>query len=134
MYQDMVDRLQQVTDERSVAYADVYPGGKSGLLVRRVKTIGSGSKTTEVEEYVFDRAILSERREYLKQAAIEAGDWEDKQAHRIVQPTEDLSDRTTEELFAEQAILNEAIDKIEAMRAGNKPLEIAGSCSEVEET
>src|SRR4051794_18981617 len=111
----MVDRLQQVTYERSVAYADAQPGGTSGLLVRRLKTIGSGSKTIEVEEYVFDRAVVSETREYLKQAAIETGDWEDKQANRIVQPTEDLSDRTTEELFAEQAILNEAIENIEAM-------------------
>jgi hypothetical protein len=54
------------------------PGGTTGLLVRRVKIIGSGENAREVEEYEVDTALLKELRELEKQAAIEAGQWTTK--------------------------------------------------------
>ncbi len=54
------------------------PGGTTGLLVRRVKSIGSGENAQVIEEYEVDRGLLAELRELEKQAAIEAGQWTSK--------------------------------------------------------
>jgi hypothetical protein len=51
------------------------PGGRTGLLVRRVKVIGSGDNAREVCEYEVDTGLLKELRELEKQAAVEAGQW-----------------------------------------------------------
>jgi hypothetical protein len=67
---DDFERTQKVINGRAKAHFDV-PGGESGLLVRRIRHSG--------EEYVFDAAVLRERREYMKQAAIELGEWIEKQ-------------------------------------------------------
>jgi hypothetical protein len=45
------------------------------LLVRTVRTIGRGKNATRIEEYKFDRAVVTEICKCLKQAAIESGDW-----------------------------------------------------------
>lgn len=132
--QDNLDRLRMIVDERAEAYKDVKPGGRSGLLVRTVRTVGAGKNAREIEEYAIDKVALSEMREHLRHAAIELGEWaEDAPPPALPEPDADLADRTTEELFAEQAILNKAIEEIEAMRAGRKPLEIEGSVTQVEE-
>ncbi len=52
------------------------PGGDTGLLVRRIKSIGSGDNAREVEEFELDAVLLRERRELAKQAAIETGQWD----------------------------------------------------------
>jgi hypothetical protein len=67
---DDFNRTQQVIDARAEAHAHV-PGGASGLLVRRVRHFG--------EEYVVDAALMRERREISKHAAIELGEWVEKQ-------------------------------------------------------
>ncbi len=53
------------------------PGGDTGLLVRRIKSIGSGDNAREVEEFELDAVLLRERLELAKQAAIETGQWDE---------------------------------------------------------
>ena len=49
-------------------------GGGEGAL-------SSGSRVVEVAEYAVDVALLREIREHEKQAAIELGQWTEKQEH-----------------------------------------------------
>lgn len=51
------------------------PGGDTGLLVRKVKKIGSGDDAEIVNEYAVDTGLLAELREHEKQAAQELGQW-----------------------------------------------------------
>ena len=134
--QDVVDRIRALIDERAAAYSDVKPGGATGLLMRTVRTIGTGKRATRIEKYTFDKAVAMEVREYLKQAAIETGQWEEKQSHRLEKPEHaDLRGMTAEELCIERDILlraqAEAKARIEALRA-TKQIEAApGTVEEV---
>jgi hypothetical protein len=84
-YDERWRELQRVIAERAAApEMQSVPGGKTGLLVRRVKVIGSGEGAREVEEYEVDTALLKELRELEKQAAVEAGQWSTKQEVRGV--------------------------------------------------
>lgn len=65
-------RLHQVIAERGAAMRGV-PGGSTGLLVRRVKSVGTGPQQQIVEEYEVDGTLLREAREHEKAAAIELG-------------------------------------------------------------
>lgn len=56
------------------------PGGETGLLVRRKKIIGSGENAQSIDEYQADMAVIKEYRELLKQAAIELGEWTERQS------------------------------------------------------
>lgn len=71
--------LQRVVDERAVdpLYAS-EPGGGTGLLVRRVKRIGSGKNAREFVEFAVDVRLLTELRRLEKQAAQELGQWKNK--------------------------------------------------------
>lgn len=135
---EIVDKLERVVNPRNTQQVQAVHFVRQEIADRQYRLTVLQEFITVLRAHAVDEdgrpvtSIMREARECLKHAAIEVGDWEDKQAHRIVQPGEDLSNRTPEELFAEQIILNEAIAKIEALRDGNKPLEIAGSCSEVE--
>lgn len=68
-------RMRRVVDERAADpdMADV-PGGKTGLLVRTYRSIGSGPFAERVEEYAVDIGLLKEFREHEEQAAREIGD------------------------------------------------------------
>lgn len=77
--EDRSKRLDLVMTERAAEMTDV-PGGKSGLLVRRLKSIGSGESAQVVEEYELDRTLLAEAREHEKQAAMELGQWQEGSA------------------------------------------------------
>lgn len=74
--QDRHDRLNIVMSERAEDMADA-PGGKSGLLARKRKMIGSGPLAREVVEYELDTGLLSEFREHEKQVAQELGQWQE---------------------------------------------------------
>ena len=119
MYQDVVDRILALLDERAVAYRDLAPGGATGLLVRRVRMIGTGNNARCIEEYRFDRAVLVELRKYLKQAAIEVGEGRGEQKpEQIPQaPQNEYEQMTPEELYAEREILLRAKAEIDALRA-----------------
>ena len=73
---DRARRMDIVMEDRAKDM-DGVPGGTSGLLVRRLKSIGSGDSAQVVEEYEVDRALLAEFREHEKQAAIELGQWQE---------------------------------------------------------
>ncbi len=54
------------------------PGGKTGLIVRQIKAVGSGAGMKIVPEYVLDTGLLKELRAHEQQAAGELqsrGDW-----------------------------------------------------------
>lgn len=74
---DVVERIKQVFAARAEDCASV-PGGATGLLTRQIKLLGRGDNAREVEEYRVDTGTLRELREYLKQAAIEVGEWAEK--------------------------------------------------------
>jgi hypothetical protein len=71
--------MRQVIAERAAdpSMQDV-PGGKSGLLTREIKSVGSGGNAREVEVYRVDTALLKELREHERQAAEELGQWVDR--------------------------------------------------------
>ena len=71
--------LRAVIDERAADPAmQNVPGGKTGLLVRQRKVIGTGSNAQTIEEYVVDVATLRELRGLEQQAAQEMGQWTEK--------------------------------------------------------
>jgi hypothetical protein len=70
------DLMQQVITERGAdASLEGVPGGKTGLLVRQVKSIGFGENNQTVEEYAVDTGLLRELRAHEQQAAEELGQW-----------------------------------------------------------
>jgi hypothetical protein len=77
--QDLHERRQlllQIVAERAADPSRAgVPGGRTGLLVRQVKQIGSGAAAREVEEYELDAALLRELRAHEEQAARELGQW-----------------------------------------------------------
>lgn len=77
--QDRHNRLNVIMTERADDM-QTAPGGKSGLLVRQLKQIGSGESAQVVEEYKLDTGLLSEFREHEKQMAIELGQWAESTA------------------------------------------------------
>ncbi len=77
-YDQRREELLRVVRERAAdpAMAGV-PGGGTGLLVRTVKVVGSGENAERVEEFKVDVGLLRELRELERQAAVEAGDWQE---------------------------------------------------------
>ena len=71
--------MNQLIEERAVApeMQDV-PGGKTGLLVRDRKTIGSGESAEVIDVFRVDVGLLRSLLEIEKQAAIETGQWTEK--------------------------------------------------------
>jgi hypothetical protein len=77
--QDRWERMQRVITERAASpqMQDV-PGGRTGLLVHNVKSIGGGVHAERVDLYELDAALLKELRDHEKQAAQELGQWTEK--------------------------------------------------------
>jgi hypothetical protein len=71
--------MNRVIDERASSddMQDV-PGGKTGLMVHNVKSIGAGPLAERVDLYEVDTGLLRELREHEKQAAQELGQWTEK--------------------------------------------------------
>jgi hypothetical protein len=84
---DRWNRLRQVIAARAADPDHAKaPGGDTGLLVRKLKQIGSGESARTVEEYEVDAALLREAREHEKQAAQELGQWnEETPGGKVVQ-------------------------------------------------
>jgi hypothetical protein len=72
---DICQRIYKVIDARATAYYSEAEGGDSGLLARRYT-----QKLNElIPEYRFDAPLVKELREVMKHAAIELGEWVEKQ-------------------------------------------------------
>lgn len=82
VYDDLVQRIYQVIDGRAESLSHI-PGGASGLLVKQVKTIGTGQNAYDVAEYLFDAALTKELRAALEQMAKERGQWSEKSEQNI---------------------------------------------------
>jgi hypothetical protein len=80
---DRWERLRWVIAERAED-PDLarVPGGRTGLLVRQQKGLGSGDNFRVVTEYAVDTGLLREIRELEQQAAKECGEWEEKHDHK----------------------------------------------------
>lgn len=77
--------LDQVMLERGEFYNNlaqaedkVIPGGRTGLIVRQRRMIGTGPKAEIIEEDMIDRALISEYKDTLIHIAKERGEWSDK--------------------------------------------------------
>ncbi len=79
--QDRWERLQRVISERAADpnMAGV-PGGRTGLILVRVRRVGRGKDVT-VRQYEVDTRTLAEIRAIEEQAARELGHWSEKHAH-----------------------------------------------------
>lgn len=77
---DLARRLQVVIDDRESAYAEDEDiiGGRSGAVVKQIKSVGYGKDSRIVEEYAVDTALIRELRAIDEQAAKELGQWIDK--------------------------------------------------------
>jgi hypothetical protein len=86
--QDRHQRLLLIMHERAAdpRMANV-PGGKSGLLVRRLRAVGREI----VEEYEIDAALLAEVRAHERQVAEELGQYKQVIQHRVT-PSEEITD------------------------------------------
>jgi len=74
--QDRWDKLQQVIAERASDPATAAgPGGKTGLLCRTLKSVGSGKDAQLIDEWTVDTGLLREIRAHEQQAAQELGQW-----------------------------------------------------------
>ena len=90
-------RLQRVIQARSVDPNCLRgAGGDTGMLAHKVKMIGSGENAMPVDEFEVDTGLLKELREIEKQAAIELGQWEEKQAISGLQQAHDNLKRRRE--------------------------------------
>jgi hypothetical protein len=70
------NKLHQVVQERGADPAmRGVPGGKSGLMVHNVKSIGSGDNAERVDLYEVDTGLLQQCLNLEKQAAQECGQW-----------------------------------------------------------
>lgn len=69
------EAMRVILEERGIDMADV-PGGRSGMLARTFKQIGSGDSAEKVEEYKVDAALLKEFRELEKQISEELGQYQ----------------------------------------------------------
>jgi hypothetical protein len=72
--QTIVEKVEQVIRERAEAYSHL-PGGSTGLVGLKLRTVGQGAAAREVEESFFDKELAGEYRALLEQAAKEAGEW-----------------------------------------------------------
>ena len=71
---EQYQRIRSLFEARSAVDGDA-PGIETGLLWADTKIAGNG---TAVDVWGFDAALHREYRETLKQAAIEAGEWDEK--------------------------------------------------------
>jgi phage terminase small subunit len=76
VYGDIYQRMLQVVEERAAdASMAKVPGGRTGLLVRQIKVLGSGANQKVVPESVVDTGLLRQIRATAQQAAEELGQW-----------------------------------------------------------
>lgn len=75
-YNTIDARIKSVIDARA-GHPDYekVPGGRTGLMARNLKVLGSGIGASVIEVFEFDAALVKELREVNKQAAMELNQW-----------------------------------------------------------
>lgn len=77
---DVMLKIEKVFAERANdKRLEHVPGGSTGLIVHNVKGVGKGEDFQLIDLYEVDVGSLRELREVMKQAAIETGQWAEKQ-------------------------------------------------------
>lgn len=73
------EKMRQIIAERAED-EDVanVAGGKTGLIIHRMRVIGTGKNAQLVDEYEVDTGLLKELRAHEEQAAKELGQWVEK--------------------------------------------------------
>jgi hypothetical protein len=75
---DRWERLQRLMRERGADPSlDGVAGGTTGLIVRRVRSVGSGDNARLVVEHELDTGLLNAMLAHEKQVAQELGQWDD---------------------------------------------------------
>jgi hypothetical protein len=70
------DKLHQIIAERGAApEMKNVPGGTTGLLVQRIKSIGSGKSVREMREFEIDTGLLTSLLAIERRIAEELGQW-----------------------------------------------------------
>jgi hypothetical protein len=82
-YQELLDALWSLKQQRGEAYSHIDSGGDTGLLVKQVKTVGTGQNAYDVAEYLYDSAVVRDILSINKQIAQEMGQWSEKSDHNI---------------------------------------------------
>lgn len=78
---DRWERMRRVVDERAAdPEMQSVAGGRTGLLVHKLRVVGTGRNALQVDEYEVDTSLLAEMRATEKQAAQELGQWVEKLA------------------------------------------------------
>lgn len=67
-------KLETLMEQRGKDYAHL-PGGSTGLVCLKKRMLGTGPTAYEVDEAIFDAAIVAEYRATLESAAKEMGEW-----------------------------------------------------------
>ena len=78
MEQLMAARAAEMAEIAKTDPKKIAAGASTGLLVKRIKAVGSGANFKLGYEYEFDAALFREMRELEKQAAQDVGDWTEK--------------------------------------------------------
>jgi hypothetical protein len=73
---DVLERLQTIILERAEKAPDNVPGAKTGLLVKRARTITNGKTAKIVEEWALDTGLLKAKLAAERHLAIELGQWD----------------------------------------------------------
>jgi hypothetical protein len=74
-YTHIWDGLQRIVAERAASAPDDVPGAKSGLMVRRKRSIGEGDRAQVVEDWTTDAALVRSIQRIGELAAKELGQW-----------------------------------------------------------
>jgi hypothetical protein len=106
-YNRIWNRLHRIIEERAAGAPADVPGARTGLLTRRLRSIGEGARAQLVEDWQIDVGLLRELRALGELAAKELGQWGERS--EVTGPPEvDVSNLTTAELLARARRILEA--------------------------
>lgn len=78
-----LDKLLELQRQRGNSYSHIESGGDTGLLVKEIKTVGTGQNAYDVAEYKYDSAVVRDIAMLTKQIAQEKGEWSEKSDHNV---------------------------------------------------
>lgn len=96
-----LQRIEQARAEAAAKDPNAAPGADTGLLAKRIKSIGSGEQQQIIEEWTLDEALLKEARALEEAVAIELG----QRVQQIEVSRRDLSEEKLLAMLEQQMAL-----------------------------